>query len=315
MYRMEKSWDGSQRIHRTSADEEIGTAVGTAVGWAIGAGIDGLAGLARQAKDRRLQNTVEAMRQAADSGENDLFLSLSTDFVHRYPSIPLGHAAHADALTRAGQHKSALRAIDHAIELGLDETEGRMIRVDIYDELGMTAKAIQECTILADSDVARSNPEIRIMMILGRAQQLMRIGDLDQALRDSNDAVGVMPDPSAYAMRGHVYQEMGKLEKCLEDYSRSVQLEPDNPVLLENRAEVYEKLGKDKEAESDRSAIAKLQAAQSTGSGPSSTGAPQGPVASADIEKNDDPVGAAFYVVGLLVIAFFGLILIVLIAR
>lgn len=259
MYRIEKTLDGSQRIRRTSAEQEIGAAAGTAIGWAIGAGIGGLAGLARYAKDRRLQKKVEAMRQAADSGENDRFLSLSKDFVRCYPNMPMGHAAHADALACVGQYEPALRAINHAVELGLDETEARIMRVDLYDELGMTAKAIQECTILADSEAARSDPKFRIMMILGRAGHLITIGDLDQALRDTNDAVGVMPDPSAYAMRGHVYQEMGKLEKCLEDYSRSVQLEPDNPVLLENRAAIYERLGKVEEAESDRSAIAKLR--------------------------------------------------------
>ncbi|MGD9526454.1 MAG: tetratricopeptide repeat protein, partial [Pseudonocardia sp.] len=193
--------------------------------------------------------------QAAESDDRDRFLALSSDFVRRYPSIPLGHAAHADALSRLGEFDSALRAIDVAEELGLDDTEIRMIRDDIYDEMGMTAKAIQEFTFLAGSEVARSNPEFHVIVILGRARQLRILGDLEQALRDANTAIGIMPDPSAYATRGHIYYDMNEFEKCLIDYNRALQLDPDNPDHLDNRARVYERLERTDKAESDRSAI------------------------------------------------------------
>jgi len=255
MYRVEKSWDGSHRVRRTSGDEELCAAVGTAAGWVIGTGIEGLAGLARHVKNRRLSRAVEDMRQAADSDENHRFLRLATDFVRRYPSISLGHAAYADALARTAQYEPALRAISHAVELGFDETEARMIRADIYDDAGQPGKAIQEFTVLATS----AGPELRQISLLMRARLLKDVGDYTRALADANEALAVLPDGWAYTLRGHVYRAMGDLDRCVEDYSRAILLDPDEPGYLENRAEVYGELGRSEDACTDRAAAAQVR--------------------------------------------------------
>jgi len=256
MYRVEKSWDGSHRVRRTSGDEEICAAAGAAAGWMVSAGVEGLAGLARHVKDRRLSRAVEDMRQAADSDQNDRFLVIAADFVRRYPSIPMGHAAYADALARSARYEPALRAIGRAVELGFDETEARMIRVDIYGDAGQPGQAIQELTALADS----ADPEVRQISLLMRARLLRDIGDHARALADANAALAVLPDEWAYTLRGHVYRAMGDLDRCLEDYSRAISLDPTEPGFLENRADVYEELGRSDEARTDRAAATELSA-------------------------------------------------------
>ncbi|MDQ3901420.1 MAG: tetratricopeptide repeat protein [Actinomycetota bacterium] len=87
---------------------------------------------------------------------------------------------------------------------------------------------------------------------------LQKIGDLEQALGDANEAVAALPDEAAYSVRGHIYRDRGELDKCIDDYGRAIQLCP-NPVFFENRAEVYEMLGKfDRHKKIDR--LLKLRA-------------------------------------------------------
>jgi tetratricopeptide (TPR) repeat protein len=111
---------------------------------------------------------------------------------------------------------------------------------------------MHEFTILTQVPV----PELRQISLLCRARLLLQIGDLDQALRDANDAIATLPDESAYVMRGHIYRSRGNHDACLAGYSRAIQLSPDSVDLLENRAEVYEMLGRLEEAEADRAAVA-----------------------------------------------------------
>jgi Flp pilus assembly protein TadD len=135
------------------------------------------------------------------------------------------------------------------------------MRADILSDAGMTGKAIQEFTYIASSPTAQEHPELKATCILSRAMLLIEIKDHDQALRDVNEAIAIMPDEASYMVRGHVYRAMGNLDKCLEDYTRAVQLLPDEPGIRETRAEVYEELGRLEEAIADRGAAAKISAA------------------------------------------------------
>jgi len=189
-----------------------------------------------------------ALEEASESEDDNAFLTLATDFSNRYPTLPDGHAALAQALQRKGRFDAAIRSLDEAVRLGLDETQARMARADIYDDAGKTGKAIQELSVLTRAE----NPEVRQISLLQRARLLMEIGDLSQALKDTNDAINTLPDEFAYVMRGHVYRRMGDLALSLEDYSRAIQLSPESPELLETRAEVYELLERTSEAQADR---------------------------------------------------------------
>lgn len=149
--------------------------------------------------------------------------------------------------------------------------QAHMLRADIYDDADRPRNAIQEFTILAQSQI----PELRQVSLLGRARILMQIGDLDQALKDANDAIGVLPDESAYTVRGHIYRRKDDLESCLQDYSRAVQLCPESPDFLENRAQVFEMMGRDSDAQADRTAAAAAMRAE-TSPEPVSINPPEG---------------------------------------
>lgn len=250
---------GRHYIRPTTWEAETADAVvdgaATAAGWLIGSGISGLRTLAQNSHDRRLLRAVAALEEASDSEDDDRFLSLATNFVRAYPDLADGHAALAEALQRKQQFDEAISSSERAVQRGFDETLAHMLRADIYDDAGKSAKAIYEYTMVTQVQV----PELRQMSLLLRARLLLRIGDSDQALQDANDAIAVLPDDGAYLMRGHVHRNRGDLEACLRDYSRAVQLDPDPSdllALLEHRADVYETLGRLEEAQADRSAVA-----------------------------------------------------------
>jgi len=226
LYRHDRLPGGRDQIRQTTwEDEAAGAIVGgaaAATGWLIGSGISGLRTLARSSRDRKLLQAVTGLEEASNSGDDDRFLSLATDFVRRYPHPADGHAALAEALQRKRRFDDAISSVERAVQRGLDETQAHMLRADIYDDAGQTGKAIQEFTMLSRSQY----PELRQISLLSRARLLLKIGDPDQALQDVNDAIASLPDEAAYVMRGHVHRRKGDLEACLRDYSRAVQLCP-----------------------------------------------------------------------------------------
>ncbi|WP_170231368.1 tetratricopeptide repeat protein [Pseudonocardia kunmingensis] len=275
MYRHDRLPGGSHYVRRTTwEDEAAGALVGgaaSATGWLIGSGISGIRTLARNSQDRRLVRAATALEEASESEDDDQFLALATDFTRRYPQLEDGHAALALALQRKGQFDAAIRSLDRAIQVGLDETQAHMIRADIYDDANKPGKAIQEFTMLTQAQI----PELRQISLLSRARLLIQIGDLDQALKDANDAIATLPDESAYILRGHVHRRNGDLESCLQDYSRAIQLCLESPDFLSERADVYEMLGNAEEAENDRAAA---RARSMASADASVTGEPPDPV-------------------------------------
>ena len=85
-----------------------------------------------------------------------------------------------------------------------------------------------------------------------RARLLIQIGDLDQALKDTNDAIATLPDEVTYYVRGNIYELKGELAKAIDDYTRADRILPGQQHVIENRATVYERLGRTEEAQKDR---------------------------------------------------------------
>jgi tetratricopeptide (TPR) repeat protein len=225
--------------------------------------------LAHHTQDRQLARAIKAVEDASEADDDDRFIALAYDFTRRYPPIAAGHLTFADALERKGQHDAALQAVDRAEQLGHDDGLVHFMRAFIYGQKGMQGKAIQEITYAANGSTARRYPEVRAEMLLTRAMMLSQwIQDFDQALRDTNEAVTLMPDEESYKVRGDVYRESGDLKRCLDDYTRAVQLSPNDPALRERRADVYEELGRPEQAAADRAEAAKVTPPQSRQAAP-----------------------------------------------
>ena len=79
--------------------------------------------------------------------------------------------------------------------------------------------------------------------------------DYDKALKYINIAINLKrdkPDGYYYYVRGSIYYDMGKYENAIKDYTKSIELNPDNESAYYFRSCCYEKIGKAKEAEADK---------------------------------------------------------------
>jgi tetratricopeptide (TPR) repeat protein len=266
MYRATRVPGGSYYVHRTTWEDEaaqgIVTGAASAAGWAIGAGISGLVNLAHHTQDRRFVRAIKTLEDAYEADDDDNLLTLATDFTRRYPDIAPGHFIYAEAFERKGQFETALQALDRAEQLGMDDGQVHFMRAIIYGEMEVYGTAIQEVTYALNGSMARSYPNIRAEILLTRVIMLSQwINDYAMALRDANEAIALMPQSEGYRIRGDVYRQSGDLNKCLEDYTRAIQLSPNDPDLRERRADVYEEVGRQKEAAADRTEAAKISAA------------------------------------------------------
>jgi len=266
MYRATRVPGGSYYVHPTTWEDEAATGIVTgaasAAGWAIGAGISGLANLARHTQDRRFASAIKTLEDAYEADDDDRLLELADYFTRRYPDIAPGQFIYAEAFERKGQFDAALQALDRAEQLGMDDTQVHFLRAGIYGQMEVYGTAIQEITYALDGSMARSYPDIRAEILLTRVIMLSQwINDYAMALRDANEAIALMPQSDGYRIRGDVYRQSGDLNQCLEDYTRAIQLSPNDPDLRERRADVYEELGRREEAAADRAEAAKISAA------------------------------------------------------
>ena len=66
----------------------------------------------------------------------------------------------------------------------------------------------------------------------------------DEALAQFNLALSLEPqNPYRYASRAFYYDRIGKLEESIKDYEKTIELDPEDAIALNNKGLVEEKLG------------------------------------------------------------------------
>lgn len=85
--------------------------------------------------------------------------------------------------------------------------------------------------------------------------------DYENALKHINIAIQLSngKDAHYYYIRGNIYNDMEKYEEAIKDYTRSIELKPNNELSYYFRSDCYEKIGKTKEAEADKQIYQALQ--------------------------------------------------------
>lgn len=71
-----------------------------------------------------------------------------------------------------------------------------------------------------------------------------RLGKLDLALEDLNEAIRLDATADAYNRRGLIHQDKSDLENALKDFNDAVRLDSDHSSALINRADLYRQTGK-----------------------------------------------------------------------
>jgi tetratricopeptide (TPR) repeat protein len=87
---------------------------------------------------------------------------------------------------------------------------------------------IEACT-----SILRDAVHLRLFALINRGQGWKKKGELDHAVSDFSEAIGIDPNfPRAYVERGNLYRDKGQCDQAIADYDRALRLLPD-------RAEIY----------------------------------------------------------------------------
>ncbi|MFG0250201.1 MAG: tetratricopeptide repeat protein [Phycisphaeraceae bacterium JB051] len=77
----------------------------------------------------------------------------------------------------------------------------------------------------------------------------MKMGDYENAIAEYSKAIGLGYNKTwAYIDRGELYRSAGKAKEAVEDFSKVLEIDPDNDKALEERADLYEWYLKDNKA-------------------------------------------------------------------
>ena len=88
---------------------------------------------------------------------------------------------------------------------------------------------------------------------------LEKQGKIDEALKKYNAAIRIAPDdPYLLRTRAHALAGLERYIEAIEDFTRAIKLQEFKQTHLD-RADVYEKLGRHKEAQADRFKASKLK--------------------------------------------------------
>jgi TonB family protein len=165
-----------------------------------------------------------------------------------------------------------------------------------------------DCALNACSEAVRLDPKSADAYYC-RATMYRDKGERDNAIADMNEAINLKPDNAAYYglralvyadtnaydkaladmlkkiellkseathydynSRGDFYFELGKYDDALKDYSEAIRLKPDYQYHYADRANVYEKLGKNDLAAADKKKFEELDLAEKNKSGGEASG-------------------------------------------
>ena len=117
--------------------------------------------------------------------------------------------------------------------------ELRKIRTDIVEEFKKSIEEAKLDTILPREEKKEISPELS-----------ERIGKLEGTLKDLM-GLGFTTDATTAFLRGNFYYNQGKYNDALTTYNWSLELEPDDPSILNNRGITYDELRRYNEALAD----------------------------------------------------------------
>ena len=153
----------------------------------------------------------------------------------------------AEVRRKKGDLKGALADLNQAISLNPTNDSAYNTRNEIYGETKDWDTAIAKL-----NEALQSYPTNRDFL-WGRAYDYLHgKKDLEHAFADYSKVIELNPqDPHGYIARGYAYQRQNLFDKAIADYTKLIQLESTNSGDYFTRARAYAEDGKFKEARSD----------------------------------------------------------------
>ncbi len=174
-----------------------------------------------------------------DKGDNDGALAAIEQALKLDPNYSDGYLARADIHATRGERDLALKDYAHALELNPDNLEVYVDRSHVDWQSGNKAQAI------ADIGLALGrNPDF-VHGYAVRADFEVRSKDWNGAVADAGQVIRIEPNKAdGYSLRAQIYAAQGDFAHAYEDQTVAVKLTPKSAVALNNRCWFGAILGK-----------------------------------------------------------------------
>jgi tetratricopeptide (TPR) repeat protein len=204
-------------------------------------------GQAKQAQQTADQYFKSGMAKY-HGGDND---GAESDFDRAIELAPRDAASYlARGLVREAKNdfKRAIFDFDRALDFGLSNKEIYYLKGICQLHLGQLSEAIADFSSALDIDP--NYPDAYYY----RATSFKMKGEPDKALADLDRCISSPHNvflSRAYNIRGMIRGETGDLRGAIPDFTRSIELNPDDLDVRANRAAILTLLGRDDEAQKD----------------------------------------------------------------
>lgn len=138
-----------------------------------------------------------------------------------------------------GDYDKALEYLNRAVELDPDRVAAYKLRAYIYLYKDERQKAIDDFTMVIELDPGDDNA------YHNRGASYEYLGDYFRASSDYSAALRINPNAVDYQARGNLYMEIRYFEKAISDYSKVVELDPQNAEAYNSRGVAYHCLGEE----------------------------------------------------------------------
>jgi serine/threonine protein kinase/Tfp pilus assembly protein PilF len=181
----------------------------------------------------------------------------------------LGYLTQGGILAKQGKTAAALAMYDKALELNPGSFNSRHNRGLIYAQQGELEKARAEFTAVIEAlmpiaDLTPRSPDWAAALVTARTNRARVCVEMNRpadALEDLKKALEF--DPSAAAVYHYraagIWMPAGKFKEAVDDLSRAMKLDPENPDHARHRSECFLSLGDLDRALADTSRIVELR--------------------------------------------------------
>ena len=155
----------------------------------------------------------------------------------------------ASLLILMEDYKGAWKIIDDAIEKNSDYPQFYLTRGKVLIHKGKHKNAIDDLNRALDLAQGLNDKifENKIYVTRGAAHQ--KLMAFDAALNDYSKAIQLDENnPNVFIYRGYLYYQNMEYEEALKDFNTVIEIDPENPIAYYNRGMIYIKQGKDDEA-------------------------------------------------------------------
>ncbi len=124
------------------------------------------------------------------------------------------------------------------------QVHNRIVGVSVW--LTRTPAAIEACTSIIFLDPTNDGA------FVNRGIAYRRIGDLELALRDYDEAIRLNPNAAdAFNNRGNAYRALNEFDKAIRDYDEAIRLNPQYAHAYNNRGVIFLEVGEPGRAAAD----------------------------------------------------------------